>query len=541
MKFFVYSRKSVATGKGESVENQVEMCRQYIRSKFPDDTGTEVAIYEDEGFSAKNTDRPQFQQMLRDIRRLKPDFVVCYRLDRISRNVSDFSALIEDLNRRGISFICIKEEFDTSKPMGKAMMYIASVFAQLERETIAERVRDNMLMLARTGRWLGGATPTGYTSEKVEEFVLDGKIKTSCQLKGDPEELSVVNLIFETFLELHSISGVSKCLIRREIKSRGGKYYSLPGIKEILQNPVYCVADRDAYRYFTAKHSDVCFAEKDCSKEYGLLAYNKRDYKKGRAPRQPMAQWIIAMGKHKGIVPGKKWAAVQKILADNIPTGKKPAKIHNGYSLLSGLIYCGECGGRMFAKHRSGKNASQEAFDYICSNKLRGGTRLCRCQNISGSQADGAVCLALADHMTESPGFGKGLEKLKRGLQAAARESPVKELESSIQKCAAETERLIRTLSQGDFSAAFLQQVSLRIESLQDEQARLTAQKEAAEKNAGENPDREAKISAMAEGLSSLKSCFSTLTVPEKQSFIRSCIEKIVWDEGGLHVFLSGR
>ena len=195
----------------------------------------------------------------------------------------------------------------------------------------------------------------------------------------------------------------------------------------------------------------------------------------------------------------------------------------------------------MFAKHRSGKNASQEAFDYICSNKLRGGTRLCRCQNISGPQADDAVCLALADHMTESPGFGKGLEKLKRGLQAAARESPVRELESSIQKCAAETERLIRTLSQGDFSAAFLQQVSLRIESLQDEQARLTAQKEAAEKNAGENPDREAKISAMAEGLSSLKSCFSTLTVPEKQSFIRSCIEKIVWEEGGLHVFLSGQ
>ena len=72
--------------------------------------------------------------------------------------MSDFSALIEELNDKSIAFICIKEEFDTSKPMGKAMMYIASVFAQLERETIAERVRDNMLLLARTGRWLGGTT-----------------------------------------------------------------------------------------------------------------------------------------------------------------------------------------------------------------------------------------------------------------------------------------------------------------------------------------------------------------------------------------------
>ncbi len=105
-------------------------------------------------------------------KRQKPDYLVCYRLDRISRNVSDFSALIEELNDRNISFVCIKEEFDTSKPMGKAMMYIASVFAQLERETIAERVRDNMLMLARTGRWLGGTPPLGYTSEKMQESAL---------------------------------------------------------------------------------------------------------------------------------------------------------------------------------------------------------------------------------------------------------------------------------------------------------------------------------------------------------------------------------
>ncbi len=148
MKFFVYSRKSVYTGKGESIENQIEMCRQYILSKFPKTAESDIIIYEDEGFSAKNTARPKFQKMLKDMRQNKPDYLVCYRLDRISRNVSDFSTLIKELNDRSISFVCIKEEFDTSKPMGKAMMYIASVFAQLERETIAERVRDNMLMLA---------------------------------------------------------------------------------------------------------------------------------------------------------------------------------------------------------------------------------------------------------------------------------------------------------------------------------------------------------------------------------------------------------
>ena len=98
MLFFIYSRKSVYTGKGESVENQIEMCRQYITSKFPEAEAENIVVYEDEGFSAKNTDRPQFQQMLRDIRIKKPNYIVCYRLDRISRNVSDFSTLIEDLN-----------------------------------------------------------------------------------------------------------------------------------------------------------------------------------------------------------------------------------------------------------------------------------------------------------------------------------------------------------------------------------------------------------------------------------------------------------
>ncbi len=170
------------------------MCRQYIISKFPESvSGSGISVYEDEGFSAKNTDRPRFRQMLADMRTCRPDYLVCYRLDRISRNVSDFSALIEELNERGISFVCIKEEFDTSKPMGKAMMYIASVFAQLERETIAERVRDNMLMLARTGRWLGGTAPLGYGSEKISEIIIDGRIRTACRLKEIPAELETVN------------------------------------------------------------------------------------------------------------------------------------------------------------------------------------------------------------------------------------------------------------------------------------------------------------------------------------------------------------
>ena len=386
MKFFIYSRKSVYTGKGESVENQAEMSRQYIFSKFGNEEECNIVVYEDEGFSAKNTKRPAFQKMIRDMKEDKPDYVVCYRLDRISRSVSDFSALIEELNDMGISFLCIKEEFDTSKPMGKAMMYIASVFAQLERETIAERVRDNMLMLARTGRWLGGNTPTGFTSEKVRDVIIDGKEKTSCRLKFDNEEIEKVKIIFDKMLELHSIAGVSKYLIKENIKSRNGKFFSPVSIREILSNPVYCIADKEARDYFAAQNSDLCFEESECSQKYGLISYNKRDYRKKKAPRKSKDQWIIAIGRHRGIVSGKKWAEVQYLMDTN-GFSRSEMKLHNDYSLLSGLIFCKNCCGRMYAKAHS-KMKENGIFYYICQNKMRGGVSFCGSGNLNGRQTD---------------------------------------------------------------------------------------------------------------------------------------------------------
>lgn len=539
MLFFIYSRKSVYTGKGESVENQIEMCRQYITSKFPEAEAENIVVYEDEGFSAKNTDRPQFQQMLRDIRIKKPNYIVCYRLDRISRNVSDFSTLIEDLNGRSISFICIKEEFDTSKPMGKAMMYIASVFAQLERETIAERVRDNMLMLARTGRWLGGTTPTGYTSERVQEIILDGKMKTACTLKDNPEELPAVDAIFEKFLELHSISGVSKYLIKRGFKSRSGKHYSLLGIKDILQNPVYCIADKDALQYFMELHADVCFEKKDCSSKYGLIAYNKRDYKKSQTPRQPVEKWIIAVGRHKGRVTGKKWAAVQTILKENIPTGKKPAKIHNDYSLLSGLIYCEKCGSRMFAKPRPDKNGQSKRFDYVCNSKLKGGRSLCSCQNINGQQADDMVYKTLKQYADEGCCLIKRLEKLKNSFQGQKEKEPVAAVEAKIQQRTEKMRRLIDALSQENHGGAFLQRVDARISELDNELSELSREREQLLKSAASLGDTSLQTDLLADAMSNLKDYYEYLSIPEKRTLVRLMTDKIIWDGESLLVVMN--
>ena len=383
MRFYIYSRKSIYTGKGESIENQIELCRSYISSKYPCDPDPHIKIYEDEGFSGKNIERPQFQKMLCDIQLDPPDFIVCYRLDRISRSVSDFSTFIEKLNRLGISFLCIKEEFDTSRPMGKAMMYIASVFSQLERETIAERVRDNMLLLARSGRWLGGTPPTGYTSKKICEVMLDGKVKTACTLQEIPEELDVIHSIYLHFLQTHQTVEVASWLQNRGQLTRSGKNFSPASVRQILQNPVYCIADADAFSYFTERNADLCFSPDSCSGQ-GLLAYNKRNYRQKGAPRQTEKHWIIAAGRHRGIICGRDWVTTQHLLLDH---HRAPRSSDAPKGLLCSMLYCRHCGSPMVSKRRS-KNTRPPTYDYICSKKLRHGTALCSCQNLNGSQTD---------------------------------------------------------------------------------------------------------------------------------------------------------
>lgn len=432
MRFYIYSRKSVYTGVGESVDNQIDMCKSYIYSKFS--APYDITVFEDEGYSAKDTNRPQFKEMIKKLRTERPDFVVCYRLDRISRSVVDFSKLIEELNSRSISFVCIKEEFDTSKPMGKAMMYIASVFSQLERETIAERVRDNMLLLARSGRWLGGTPPLGYKSESIKFTDKNGRQRLFSALVKDENELDTVKTIFSKYLETESLSYVGKYLERERISGRNGVRFSLSGIKQILKNPVYCAADSDAKRYF---------GEFEVDRRVGLTAYNKRNYRLSGAPKNSMNNWIVAKGHHEPAVSGREWLAVQNLLSRNIPSGKTPSKLHNDYALLSGLIICPVCSGRMFSKKRTGKTADRENFDYICENKLKYSTSFCNSPNLSGNCTDTAVFTALMANISFSDNISKSLKALERSLiKASSEKKEIYEDIFSLSFC--EKRRLIR-------------------------------------------------------------------------------------------------
>lgn len=390
----VYSRKSKFTGKGESITNQIELCKSYIRTHYGDNAAQNSIIYEDEGFSGGNLNRPDFQKMMIAAQQRKFKAIIVYRLDRISRNINDFSHLIEELARLDIAFISIKEQFDTGTPMGRAMMYMSSVFSQLERETIAERIRDNMYELAKTGRWLGGMTPTGYTSEVVEMIRLDGKQKKSCRLALIPEEAAIVQMIYHFYIQYDSQSMTESELMRRGIKTKKNNYFSRFTIKAILQNPVYAIADADIYNYFLQKKAPLFSSRTAFNGTNGIMAYNRTCQKKGKATLlRPVNEWIVTVGEHPGLIPGKLWVQVQQSLERN--KSKAYRKPRKNKALLTGLLYCA-CGSRMYPKLTQRQTPDGAiVYTYICKTKERSRRSLCGSRNIQGNRLD----MTILDHL----------------------------------------------------------------------------------------------------------------------------------------------
>lgn len=534
----IYSRKSKFTGKGESIGNQVELCKEYIRMHYGENQS--IIVYEDEGFSGGNLNRPDFKKMMDAAKKRKFKAIIVYRLDRISRNISDFAGLIEELSHLDIAFLSIKEQFDTGTPMGRAMMYIASVFSQLERETIAERIRDNMHELAKTGRWLGGTTPTGYESEAVKSITIDGKAKKACKLKVIPEEAEIIKQIYDLYVETDSQTMTETELMKRGIKTKNGKYFTRFSIKAILQNPVYVIADKEAYDYFIKVNADLFSDREAFDGVRGIMAYNRTEQEKGKTTVfRPANEWIVSVGQHQGLISGKEWVLVQESLERNkIKAYHKP---RSNEALITGLLYC-SCGSRMYPKLSRRKTADgKPIYTYVCKIKERSQRTICNGKNVNGNALDMAIIEQVKLLEEDTGTFIEQLEQ-SRKFYTGNRKNYEERL-AILQQEKAEVEKKIEgfvdsLLELGDSVAK--NHVAKRIEQLNKQLEEINARIVELEGLTSRQQLSDIEFDVLRQLLSVFQSSIDGMTIEQKRSAIRTIVRKVVWDGVNAHMVLFG-
>jgi site-specific DNA recombinase len=514
----IYSRKSVFTGKGESIENQVQMCREYAKAIGIE----EFEIYEDEGFSGGNIERPEFQRLMNDIKKKKISHLICYRLDRISRNVADFSNSLVILNKYNVSFISIKEQFDTSSAMGRAMMNISAVFAQLERETIAERIKDNLRELAKTGRWLGGPPPLGYKSVEVK-YTEDGKVKKKHKLEINHTEIEIPKAIFELFMEHKSFQRVSRILDSRGVRTRKGSLFSREIVKQAINNPVYCIADNNILEYLK-NHAAETYGYKDINSINGVMAYNRR---KDNGSFAPMDDWIVSVGEHPGIVDSSTWIKCQDISLQI----KEQASNRNGTSqeaLLSGLVVCAHCGSGMAP--RINAKDKRYIYRYYTCNLRNKSAKHCQNDALNAYAAEEYVIKALKSLTREQMIENYEAIKNKKVVQIDNK-NLIKGYTKKIEDNKKSISNLVINMSKISGDETLLNPIIEQMKQLSDENKKLNQTIKEVEQKNETITDTETSLDDLLNMLDNFKKFYDfTDNFEDKKRLIRSLIKFVKWD-----------
>ncbi len=318
----------------ESISTQVSRLTEYAKEHH-----LNYKIYKDNGYSAKDVNRPALKQLIQDIKEDKINSVVVTALDRISRSVKNLIDLLELFESHSVSFKSLTQPLDTSSAIGRAFLNLLGIFAELERGMTAERVRESMRNKAKTeGRWLGGVLPYGYKNENKKLVIVT-------------EEARVVKIIFNKYLELESLRGVTHFLNSTERKTRKGYSWASASISRILTNPTYI----------------------------GKTWYGKRQSSTltGKLKSAPKEEWIITDGEHKPIIDKSTFEKVGEILKRQYV---KPRRKLSEF-LLSGLVRCGKCNGAM-SGYSQVKDGKLYAY-YKCHHHGSKGSAVCKGETIT--------------------------------------------------------------------------------------------------------------------------------------------------------------
>lgn len=474
----IYARQSVDKKDSLSIEGQIEQCRKFA--------GDDAKIFKDKGYSGKNIKRPAFTELIKAIECGTVKKIFVYRLDRFSRSIADFSRLWELLEMYDVEFYSATENFDTSTPMGRAMLNIILVFAQLERETTAERVKDNYIHRFKLGAWPGGPAPFGYEIAKITDD------NSSVSSLVATEKAEVVKGIFEEYAKPKaSLRSIAKALTEERIHGPKREAWDNVTLSRILHSPIYVKADEDIYWFYLSKGLRI---QQEIDAFDGVHACNvigRRDRTKNKY--NSLDGQMLTVANHKGIIDSKLWIAVQEKLAKNTQLSRANA---GKYSWLTGLMKCGKCGYAIKINY----NRSENNCNLICSGR----------SNFSICDASIRVDLSELE------------EKAAKQIEEILKASPPEEIIPSAEEMSAEIlavekkiERLVNALAESSEISALY--ISKQIEVLHKEREQMM--------NSVQNvPQQMCKID------------FNALSFDEKKMVAAEFIERITLDENQVNI-----
>jgi site-specific DNA recombinase len=343
----LYGRQSLDKKDSISIESQLEYCRYETR-------GNPYMEYMDKGFSGKNTRRPGFEQMMADIKAGKIGRVIVYKLDRISRSILDFANMMDTFQEYQVEFVSSTEKFDTSTPIGRAMLHICIVFAQLERETIQKRVKDSYATRSRHGFYMGGRIPYGFCLKKT---TIQG-ISTS-MYQEVPEESRQLKLIYSMYADPScSLGDIVRYLEEHQIQHLRGARWTTSRLSELLRSPVYVQSNLDVYRFFQNQGTQILSPACDFNEGRGCYLYQKSALD-GR-PARSLSEKELVLAPHKGLICAETWLACRMRCLNNRQSAKTCKPKH---SWISGKIKCKNCGYALTVR----KSKTKWGSYFVCS------------------------------------------------------------------------------------------------------------------------------------------------------------------------------
>lgn len=275
LKCAIYTRKSTDEGLDQeynSLDSQRDAGESYIKSQRHEGWELLNKKYDDPAYSGGNMERPALQQLIKDIKNGKVDVVVVYKVDRLSRSLSDFAKLVEIFDTHSVSFVSVTQAFNTTNSMGRLTLNILLSFAQFEREVTGERIRDKFSSSKKKGIWMGGRLVLGYDVKERKLVVND-------------VEAENVRFIFEEYLRNDSIYKTLEVLRNKNIKTKSyiaqtgnkinGNYYNSGTIYGLLNNQIYLGKIKHKKEYFDGEHEAIINQEL-WDKVQEKLAKNRR-------------------------------------------------------------------------------------------------------------------------------------------------------------------------------------------------------------------------------------------------------------------------